>query len=78
MNTVQLLGLQDPGGAKCAGIWTASTAGVMALSESFFEPPCSWRSEDLFGRSFSVAPPFRYLEGSLAGDPSLLFGASDT
>ena len=57
MNTVQLLGLQDPGGAKCAGIWTASTAGVMALS---------------------VAPPFRYLEGSLAGDPSLLFGASDT
>ena len=38
MNTVQLLGLQDPGGAKCAGIWTASTAGVMALSESFFKP----------------------------------------
>ena len=26
------------GGAKCAGTWTASTAGVMALSESFFEP----------------------------------------
>ena len=28
----------DPGGAKCAGTRTASTAGVMALSESFFEP----------------------------------------
>ena len=28
----------DPGGSKCAGTWTASTAGVMAISESFFEP----------------------------------------
>ena len=27
------------GGAKCAGTWTASTAGVMALSESSFEAP---------------------------------------
>ena len=27
----------DPGGSKCAGTWTASTAGVMALSESFFK-----------------------------------------
>ena len=27
----------DPGGAKCAGTGTASTAGVRALSESFFE-----------------------------------------
>ena len=27
----------DSGGAKCTGIWTDSTAGVMALSESFFE-----------------------------------------
>ena len=28
----------DPGDAKCAGTQTASVAGVMALSESFFEP----------------------------------------
>ena len=28
----------DPGGAKRAGTQTASTAGVMALSEYFFEP----------------------------------------
>ena len=28
----------DPGGTKCAETRTASTAGVMALSESFFEP----------------------------------------
>ena len=27
----------DPGGAKCAGTGTASPAGVMAPSESFFE-----------------------------------------
>ena len=28
----------DPGGAKCGGTRTASAAGVMALSEAFFEP----------------------------------------
>ena len=28
----------DAGGAKCAGTGTASTTGVMALSESSFEP----------------------------------------
>ena len=38
MKVVQLLGCGDPGGAKCAGTQTASTAGVMALSESFLEP----------------------------------------
>ena len=27
-----------PSGANCAGTWTASTAGVMALSESFSKP----------------------------------------
>ena len=32
------MGSGDPGGTKCAGIWIASAAGVMALSESFFEP----------------------------------------
>ena len=26
------------GGSKCAGTWTASAAGVMALSGSFFVP----------------------------------------
>ena len=39
-----ILGSGDPaaqgilGSAKCAGTWTASTTGVMAPSESFFEP----------------------------------------
>ena len=38
MKVAKLLAYGDPGGAKCAGTWTASTAGVMALSESFCEP----------------------------------------
>ena len=29
---------KDPDSAKCAVMWPASTAGVMALSESFLEP----------------------------------------
>ena len=38
MEVVQLLGFQGPGDTKCAGTWTASATGFMALSESFFEP----------------------------------------
>ena len=38
MKMAQLLGLWDPGSANCAGTQTASAAGVMVLSESFFEP----------------------------------------
>ena len=59
----------DPGGAKCTGTRTASTAGVMGLSESFFEPLVAWWSEGFFGQSFSVALPFKQLEGSLACGP---------
>ena len=53
----------DTEGAKCAGTQTASTAGVMVLSESFFLASCSWWSEGLFGQSFSVAPPMQALRG---------------
>ena len=38
MKVAQLLGLQGPWQLRCAGTWTASATGVMALSESFFEP----------------------------------------
>ena len=55
---------RDPGGAKCAGTWTASTAGVTALSV-FFRASCSWRSEGLFGQSFSVALPVQALKRAL-------------
>ena len=34
----QLLDFRDPGGAKCAGTWTAFATGGMALSVAFFEP----------------------------------------
>ena len=53
----------DPGGAKYAGTWTVSIAEVMALSESFFLAFCSWRSEDLFGQSFSIASPVQAFRG---------------
>ena len=52
---------RDPGGAKCAGSQTASTAGFIALSESFFWASCSWRSEGLFGQSFSMVLPVQAL-----------------
>ena len=37
MKVVQLLGCRAGSGATCAGSQTASAAGVMALSESFFK-----------------------------------------
>ena len=53
----------DSGRVKCAGTRTASTTGVMALSESFFKPLNSWRSEGLFGQSFSIALTVQALKG---------------
>ena len=50
------------GGSKCAGTRTASAAGVTVLS-GFLQASCSWRSEGLFGQSFSVALPFQALRG---------------
>ena len=38
MKATQLHGFQDPGSATCTGTWTASTAGIKALSEFCFEP----------------------------------------
>ena len=49
----------DPGRPKCAGIWTFSATGVMALS--LFSS--SWRSEGLFGQCFSIALPIQALRG---------------
>ena len=46
----------------CAGTPTASASGVMTLS-AFFWASCSWRSEDLFGQSFSVIEPVQALRG---------------
>ena len=54
---------RDPGGIKCAGTRTASAAGVMALSESFFEPLVT---DDQKASLASLSPhlcPFRHIEG---------------
>ena len=37
---------RNPGGAKCAGTWTTSAAGVMGLSESFFKPVVAGNQKD--------------------------------
>ena len=49
--------------AWLAGTYTASTAGIMGLSMSYFPACCSWQSEGLFGQSFSIAPPVQALRG---------------
>ena len=68
----------DPGGAKCAGTWTASAAGVMALSESFFEPLAAGDQKASLASLSLLLCPFRQLEGSLGWGPSLLFSESGT
>ena len=56
------MGSGDPGGTKCAGIWIASAAGVMALSESFFEPLVAGDQKASLA-SFSIAAPIQALRG---------------
>ena len=74
MKVVQLLDLQGPWWCQVYRDWTDSTAGVMVLSESFFQPLLA---DDQKASLASLSPwlhPFRHLEGSLAWDTSLLFG----
>ena len=68
------------GGAAAwlAGTWTASSAGVMALSGSFFEPLVAGNQKASLASLFPWLCPFRHLRGSLAWEPSLLFGVSGT
>ena len=69
---------EDPGSTKCAGTRAASTTGVMARSESSFEP---LRAGDQKASSASLSAelcPFKHLDGSLAWGPSLFFGMSGT
>ena len=54
------LACRDPGSAKCAGTWTASATGVMALSESFSEP-LVFGDQKASLASFSIAPPIQAL-----------------
>ena len=61
----------DPGGANCAGTRTAFAPGVMALSESLFQPLVAGTQASLASLSPQLHP-FRHLKGSLAWGPSLL------
>ena len=67
----------DPGGAKCAGTQTASTAGVTALSESFFQPLVAVDQKASLA-SLSVALPIQALRGLHCLGPSLLSCTSGT
>ena len=53
---------------------TVSAAGVMALSESFFQPLIAYDQKASLASLSPWLHPFRQLEGSLAWGPSLLFG----
>ena len=60
----------DPSGTKCAGTRTASTAGVMALSESFFRP---LEAGDQKASLASLSPkllPLDNLQGNPSGCPT--------
>ena len=64
---------RDAGSAKCSGTQAASTEGVKALSESFFE---FLVAGDQKASLASLSPElylFRHLDGSLAWGPSLFF-----
>ena len=65
------------GGSKCAGSWGASTAEVLALSQSFFKPFVAG-SEASLARFSPQLCLFRHLEGSLSWGSYLLFGISCT
>ena len=62
MKVVQLLGLQGPW-------WHQVCRDMDCLCPkshgpiSLFRASCSWRSECLFGQSFSIAPPIQALRG---------------
>ena len=56
----------DPGSAKCAGTRTASSIGVMALSESFIEALIAGKQKASLASLSLELHPFRHLEGSLA------------
>ena len=63
MKVAQLFGLRGPWRCQvcrdmdCLHHWSHGSIRV------FYQDSCSWRSEGLFGQSFSVAPPVQALRG---------------
>ena len=68
----------DPAGTKCAGTRTASAAGVMVLSEYFFQSLIAGDQKVSLATLSPWLHLFRHSEGSLAWGSSLLFGVSGT
>ena len=71
MKVAQLLGLWGPWAAPNVQGQTASAAGVMALSESFFEPLVAGDQKASLASLSLYLFPFSHLQGSLAWSPSL-------
>ena len=53
----------DPGGTKCVGDMDCLHHRSYGPIRVFLQASCSWRSEGLFGQSFSIAPPIQSLRG---------------
>ena len=69
MKVPQLLGLWEPWRYQVCRDMDCLCCKSNGPVRVFFWASCSWRSEDLFGQSFSVASPVQALRGL----PSLLF-----
>ena len=59
------MAFRDPGSNKYAGTQTASAAGVLALSESFFGPLVAGDQKASLASLSLWLYPFRHLEGFL-------------
>ena len=72
----QLLGLRGPWLDQVCRDINCLCCGSYGSTRVSLQASCSWQSESLFHRSFSIAPPVQALRGSLTWGPSLLFGVS--
>ena len=78
VKVVQLLGLLGPWwGQVCRDMCCLCTRGYGPI-RAFYRAFPSWRSERLYGQSFSVALPIQALRGLPCLCPSLLLDASGT
>ena len=63
MKVAQLLGLWGPWPRQVCRDMDCLCCRCYGLIRVFFRSCCSWRSEGLFGQSFSLAPPVQALRG---------------
>ena len=63
VKVAQLLGLRGPCRHQVRRDMDCLCHRIYGSIRVFFQVSCSWRSEGLFGHSFSVAPPVQVLKG---------------